>query len=46
MATWYHAEDIHIAQTQTRIPTSYFWKGQESEPESVSGSVNEDLKLL
>ena len=47
MATLYYAENVHIAQTQTRIPTPYFCIGQESEsesvPESVSGNVNEPL---
>ena len=36
MATLYHAETVHIAWTQTRIPTPYFFLGQESESESVS----------
>ena len=45
MVTLYYAEHIHITQTQTRIPTSYFCVGQESEsesvPESISGNVFE-----
>ena len=45
MATLYYAEHVHVAQTQTRIPTPYFCVGQESESESVSGSVNEPLEL-
>ena len=49
MATWYCPEDVHIAQTWTRIPTPYFRIGQESESEfvreSISGNVNEPLKL-
>ena len=48
MATLYYAEYVHIAQTQTPIPTHYFCIGQESEskclPESISGSENEPLK--
>ena len=36
---------FYIVQTWTRIPTSYFSIGQESEsdsvPDSVSGNVNE-----
>ena len=39
MATVYYVEHVHIPQTQTRIPTLYFYKGQESEFESVN--VNE-----
>ena len=41
----YYAEHVHIAQTQTGIPTPYFFVGQESESESVSGNVNEPLEL-
>ena len=45
MATLCCTEHVHIAQTQTLIPTSYFCIGQESEsksePESVSSNVNE-----
>ena len=43
MATLYHAEHVHIARTQTWIPTPYFCIGQESVPESVPGNVNEPL---
>ena len=43
MATLYYAEHVHIAQTQTRIPTPCFCVGQESVSESVSGNVNEPL---
>ena len=43
MAILYYAEHVHIAQTRTQIPTSYFCLGQESESESVSGNVNEPL---
>ena len=45
MATYYYAEHVHIAQTRTWIPTSYFWQESESEfvPESISGNVNEPL---
>ena len=35
MATLYYVENIHIAQTQTQIPTPYFCIGQGSESESV-----------
>ena len=42
------AEHVHIAQTRTRIPTPYFYVGQEFESvsvsESVSGNVNEPLR--
>ena len=34
---------FHIAWTWTLIPTLYFCKGQESEPESVSSNVNDPL---
>ena len=34
-----YAEDVHIAQTRTRIPTLFFCIGQESE--SVPVSVSE-----
>ena len=48
MAILYHAEHIHIAQTWTRIPTPYFFTGQESKSQSVtqsvSGNVNESLE--
>ena len=44
MATLCFTEHVRIAQTQTRVPTPYFRKGQEYEsesvPESVSVSVN------
>ena len=40
MATLYYAEHVHIAQTQTRIPSPYFCTGQEFESESVSESVS------
>ena len=30
MATLYCTEHVHIAQTQSRIPTPYFCVGQES----------------
>ena len=45
MATLHYAENVHIAQTLTRIPTVYFSLGQESEsvPQSVSGNINEPL---
>ena len=50
MATLYYAEHVHIAQTQTRIPTPYFCTGQESEsesvPESISGNLNEPWILM
>ena len=50
MAVLYNAENVHIAQTRTRIPTPYFWKGQESGfesvPESVSCNVNEPLQRV
>ena len=39
MATLYYAEYVHIAQTQTRIPTPYFCLEQESKSESIS-SIN------
>ena len=38
-------EHVHIAQTRTLISTSYFCILQESESESVSGNVNEALKV-
>ena len=47
MATSYYAEHVHIAYTETRIPSPHYCKGQESEfeyvpkylkPESVSVS--------
>ena len=45
IATLYYAEHVHIAQTQTYIPTRYFCVGQESNsesvPESISGNVND-----
>ena len=48
MATLYCAEHVHTAQTQTRIPTPYFFVGPESESESihesVSSNVNEPLE--
>ena len=40
MATLFYVEQVHIAQTRTRIPTPYFCMGQESEIESVSESGN------
>ena len=47
MATLYCTEHGHIAQTQTRIPTPYLFRWQESEsesvPESISGNVSEPL---
>ena len=39
MAALSYAEDVHIAQTRTRIPTPFFCIGQESE--SVPVSVTE-----
>ena len=49
MATLYYAEHVHISQTPTRIPTSYFRMEQESESESVQesvyGNVNKPLLL-
>ena len=40
-------EHVHIAQTRTLISTSYFCilQESESESESVSGNVNEALKV-
>ena len=50
MAVLHNTENVHIAQTRTRIPTPYFWKEQESEfesvPESVSCNVNEPLQRV
>ena len=47
MATLYSAEHVHVAQTQSQIPTAYFCVGQESESksilESVCGNVSEPL---
>ena len=45
MVTLYCVEHVHIAQTQTWIPTPYFCIRQESESVSVfdSGNVNEPL---
>ena len=46
-ATLYYVEHVHTAQILTQIPTPYYCTGQESEsksePESVSGNVNEPL---
>ena len=36
MATWYYAERVHNAQTQTQIPTSYFCIAQESKSKFAS----------
>ena len=48
MATLYCLEHVHIAQTQTQIPTPYVCLGQGSEldsvPESISANVNEPLQ--
>ena len=41
MATLYCTEHVHIAQTLNLIPSHFYWKGQESESESVSGNVYE-----
>ena len=50
MATLYSTEHIHIAQTWAQIPTPCFYAGQESESQSilgsVSGNVNEPLHLV
>ena len=35
MATLYSEEHVHIARTQTRIPTPYFCMEQESESEFI-----------
>ena len=35
MATLYYTEHVHIAQTQTWIPSPYFCTGQESESECM-----------
>ena len=43
MATLCYAEHVHIAQTRTGIPTSYFCVGQESVYISVSKSVPESV---
>ena len=47
MATLCCAEHVHITQTWTWIPISYFCIGEEcqskSVPESISGNVNEPL---
>ena len=43
MATLYYAENVHIAQTGTQIPSPNFSLGQESESESVPGSIIELL---
>ena len=49
---WLHCttQHVHIAQTQTQIPTSYFCAVQESEskfvPESISGNVKLRLRSL
>ena len=45
MATLHYAENVHVAQTRTQIPTPYICIAQESEfiSESVSGNVNELL---
>ena len=45
IATLCYTEHVHIAQTQTQIPTPYFCAVQESEsksvPVSIYGNVNE-----
>ena len=41
MATLYYAEHVHIPQTRTQTPTSYFCTGQESE--SAPDNVNKPL---
>ena len=43
MATLYCIEYVHIAKTQTQIPTPYFCTGQESESVSVSESISGDV---
>ena len=40
MTTLYYLENVLIARTQTRIPTSYFCIVQESESVPVSESGN------
>ena len=39
------AKHVHIAQTQTRIPTPYFCTGQESESVSLSECVSSNERL-
>ena len=50
MAKLYYAEHVHVVWTWTPIPPVYFCVGQESEsksgPESVSGNVNELLRIV
>ena len=43
MATLYYAGHVHIAHSQTQIPTIYFCTETESEYESVPDNLNEPL---
>ena len=49
MATLCHAENVHITQNRTRIPSSYFCTVQESEPGNVikplGGEYNLDTRI-